>query len=654
MGISINGPSGIDTASLIDSLVQIERSRVVGVEKKISDYQVKIDAYSKFQSLVSDISSKASALSKEEGFNIFNTSSSNEDLISVKAGIGTVEGSYDLRVFQTAKAEKMISADGLITSQDADLSSFGVTPGEISIDGTSITIEGTDTIQDLRMKINNATDEGGNKLNVTASVLKISDSNFRLVLAAKDTGAAGVEYNDITGSTLQDLGIIQDASGAKGMSSQQIQSTGDIQAAFDALAVGEVIEYTGTDHNGNEVGNMFVKGSASTIDDLIGQVEKTFNGLATVAVDSVTGQLSITDKIGGSSRMGVASFSMGGVAQEFAVTEAGAAGGGVLSSGSNAFFSVDGINMESESNSASGFISGVTLDLHSVSVDQSVNVEIKRDIDGLTDKVEGLFNAFNSVVRYSKESTYRGDPNDDKNNDGKLAGDMTIRSMVGQLRRVFQQQFDLTGTKYPSLSMLGVKTNTGTGEMELDRDVFEEALQKDFDDVLKVFTTMGYSENSNVSLGRYTEETSSGSYVLEEVDASTMRIRRQSETTWHTSSARQGDVITFEDGPVNGLSLTAPVGMVTAGTSFTFSRGFAEQIKGVADQLTNGSEGLIALRQETLRGSIERAEDEVGRLESRVEKYRERLVKQFTAMEQVISSLQNQSANMANALGSYS
>ncbi|MFW6255097.1 MAG: flagellar filament capping protein FliD [Chitinivibrionales bacterium] len=324
-----------------------------------------------------------------------------------------------------------------------------------------------------------------------------------------------------------------------------------------------------------------------------------------------------------------------------------------MSNGSNAFFSVDGIAMESDKNSASGFISGVTLDFNAASMDETVKVEIERDIGGITDKVQELFDSYNSVVRFSKDSTYRGDPNDNKDQDGTLAGDSTVRSMVNQLGRVFHQQFDLVGSKYPSLSMLGIKTNTNTGEMEIDRDKFEEALENDFDDVMKVFTTVGYSENSNVSLGRYTEETQSGSYILEEVDANTMRIRLEGESTWYTSEARTGDVITFDDGPAKDLSITAVAGSLTEATSFTFSKGFAEQIKEIGDKLTDSDEGMIALRQKTMRDGIDRSEDRIMRLEDRVEKYRERLVKQFSAMEQAISSMQSQSSNMMNALGSY-
>ncbi len=111
----------------------------------------------------------------------------------------------------------MISADGKITSQTASLSSLGITVGKINVDGIDIDIDNNDSIQDLRMKINSATNTKGEKIGVSASVVKISDNNFRLVLGAKNTGSTGINYSDVTGSTLQDLGIIADAAGAKGM-----------------------------------------------------------------------------------------------------------------------------------------------------------------------------------------------------------------------------------------------------------------------------------------------------------------------------------------------------------------------------------------------------------------------------------------------------
>ncbi|HEX2956943.1 MAG TPA: flagellar cap protein FliD N-terminal domain-containing protein [Chitinispirillaceae bacterium] len=58
MGISVNGPSGIDSQYIIDSLVALEKNKVTSVQNQKKAYQVKIDAYSKFKTLVTDLKNK--------------------------------------------------------------------------------------------------------------------------------------------------------------------------------------------------------------------------------------------------------------------------------------------------------------------------------------------------------------------------------------------------------------------------------------------------------------------------------------------------------------------------------------------------------------------------------------------------------------------
>jgi flagellar capping protein FliD len=653
MGISINGPSGIDTAYIIDSLVELEYERVRVVEQRKDDYQRKIDAYSEFSSLISSIGTKAAGFGKEEDFNLFEINSSNEDVVTLRADLGSNEGRYDVEVFQLARAEKMVSADKLITDQHAALSTFGITTGEISINGTSLTVDGSDTIQDLRMKINNTTDANGDKLGVTASVLKVSDANYRLVLSSSDTGGAGAQYQDVTGSTLQGLGIIQDAAGSKGNQAQQLVSASDVRTAFEALAVGESVTFSGTDRFGNAVEGNYVKTASSTADHFAEYVGSVFSGMAN-ATFQADGTLSVTDQIEGTSQMSISSFSVGATAVSMSVAQTGAQGTGVLTTGADAFFSVDGLDMQSSSNSASGFISGVTLELQRASIGETVTVSMERDLGAITEKVKELLTSFNDLVKFVDRSTRYGDPEDENDKKGMLAGDMTARSILSQVRSVFQSQFDLFDTPYSTASMLGIKTSALTGELELDENKFKTALEQNFNDVVKMFTTIGYSDNQEVTVGRYTDRTQEGEYTIEEVDADHVRIQLSGDTTWYTSSARAGDVVTFSDGPAQGMSLTTPSGSIGTSSSVTFSRGLSGRINALTDKLTDKGEGMLYMRQETWRQSISSSDDRIARLERSIESYRERLVKQFSTMEQTMSAMQSQSANMMSALGFYS
>lgn len=182
--------------------------------------------------------------------------------------------------------------------------------GVISIGGVEITLGADDTLQDLRQKINSATDATGNRLGVTASVLKVADNNFRLVLSAKESGKEGVAYSDVTGSTLQDLGIIVDAAGDKGNTTQELTSDTDMLSAWNALANGKSIQFTGKDHTGKEVSATLVKRPGSAEVDFLSEITKAFHGMVDASFDTGSGALILTDKVVGSSQLAVSSMTI--------------------------------------------------------------------------------------------------------------------------------------------------------------------------------------------------------------------------------------------------------------------------------------------------------------------------------------------------------
>lgn len=653
MGISVNGPSGIDTASLIDQLVELEyTTKVTVVEEQKKAYQLKIDAYSKLKALLSDLGSAASSLSELSSFDLFTTTSTNEEIATITGGTGSVDATYDVQVFQLASNEKMVSADGIISDQNASLDSLGIGVGTISIDGVEIDIDTDDTIQDLRQKINSATDEDGNRIGVSASVLKITEDNYRLVLTSKESGSTGIAYRDISGTTLEDLGIILDAAGDKGTTSQELTSDSDIQTAWAGLAEGEAVQISGTDRDGNAINASVIKRPGMTEEEFLKEVSEVFHGMADVSFDG-TGSLVIADKIGGSSQLSIEELTVGAAVETVSITTFGNEGAGVLSVGRDSYFSVENIFMSSDSNSATGFVSGVTFDFHKVSVDEKVTVELERDNEAIKKKFQQMIDAYNALVRFSKSSTKVADPNDEDATSGNLAGDMTVRNIVSRFNSMFHQQFDDLNTVYTSFAMVGLETDTQSGELKIDGEMFDEAIADNFDEIVNLFISIGTSDNNDIVMGRSTSDTQAGVYILEEIDADHFRARLESDTAWYTSEARLGEIISFDEGPLTGLSLTAPAGSIGAGSAtFTLSKGISAIIDEEVDNLTKAQEGLVALRTESYQRSISQSEDRIERLKDRIENYRLRLVNQFSAMEQALSQMQSQSANMLSALGS--
>jgi flagellar hook-associated protein 2 len=651
MGISSGGiVSGIDTATIIDSLVEIEQAKVTKVEDSVEADNLKIDAFSTLKSKLTTVQTAIEDLSETSSFDLFETTTSDEDVVTVTGGEGSVDGQYDIGVYQLATNEKMISSDNKITSQTASLSSMGITVGTISVDGVDIIIDDDDTIQDLRSKINSATDSDGEKLGVTASVLNVSDTNFRLILSAKETGSEGIAYS---GSTLQDLGIITDADGSKGNVNQVVQSTDDFSTAFSNLSTNESIQYSGTDHSGNTVTSTFVKTSTNTIDDFLKQVEESYHGTVDATIDSTTGKLVIENKISGSSELSMNSLTINNTAHTVNVATVGAEGAGVLSTGKDSYFSIENILMSDSSNSVEGTITGVTFELKSLSTDP-VTVTLERDCEAVKEKIQTFIDAYNELLSYSKSVTSYADPDDEESTDGDLAGDSTVKSIVSQLSSQIKSAYNPSGSSgnYTTLTMFGLETDSSTGEFTLDSDTFEEGFDTNYDDLLNIFTTSGISANTSIALGRNTSDTKSGTYELEEIDSTHVRIKLAGSSEWYTSDERFGDVITFSDGPAKGLSITASEGTIGSSSTFTFSKGLGELLSDSIDNINDSNDGTIALRQSSLNNGIDRKEDRIDKLNAQVEAYRTRLTKQYSDMEQAMSTLQSQTQSIVDSLSS--
>ncbi len=657
MGISINGPSGIDTASLISQLTELEMQKVYSIQNQRKSVSKQLDAYSQFDTFLNDVSSAATKVDDREDFNMFNSSSSNADAVTISTSVGAQDGNYGVKVFQLAEREKLISKDGLITDSQTKLSDLGVTPGTFKINDVEITLDSEDSLEELRAKINSAKKDDGSSLGVTATVLKMADDNYRFVLTSDDTGSEGATYEDVTGESLQKLGIIKDAAGDKGLRKEKYTSSTNVRDSFGALLTDDKIAINGTDSNGDEVSVNYVKGDGDTISDFTKFVESAFNGAVSATVDAATGKLSIEDKNVGNSLFTVSTFEIDGVGgvgaptvDTFDSTATGYKGANVLSTGKDAYFSVDNINMVSDTNKASGFVKGVNFELKAVSHDKPVTVSIDRDFSGIATKVDALINSYNAISRYVDTSTKYGDSEEGEKS-GALVGDLTAKSIDSKLRSVFAESFDITGSNtYTSLAQIGVKTNTTTGRYELDRTKFQEALEDNFDEIVSIFVTEGYTNNSSVVFGTKSDDTQEGVYdLVEAADGTyTLSLQEGGDTAAYTAS-RQSDVLIFSDGPAKGMYLTAKAGSGDA--TVTFSKGLAGRLTELVDSMTESETGTLATRKTSMNRRISSYRDMEDAMKRRVDAYSNRLVKEFAAMEQTMSLLQSQSTAMMNQLG---
>jgi flagellar hook-associated protein 2 len=73
--------------------------------------------------------------------------------------------------------------------------------GDILINGVAVTISETDSLADVRNRINNA-NAGTDPTGVTASIVSYETNDYRLMLTSDDTGEDGIGLQNASSSDL--------------------------------------------------------------------------------------------------------------------------------------------------------------------------------------------------------------------------------------------------------------------------------------------------------------------------------------------------------------------------------------------------------------------------------------------------------------------
>lgn len=111
MAISVGGlVSGMDTESIVSQLLTIEQQPILQLQKKEAAYQVQLTAYGSLSSVLEGLKSASESLDTVSDLMDFSTTSSNTDLVTVSANGDATPGSYNLTVTQMAGVHKLKSS----------------------------------------------------------------------------------------------------------------------------------------------------------------------------------------------------------------------------------------------------------------------------------------------------------------------------------------------------------------------------------------------------------------------------------------------------------------------------------------------------------------------------------------------------------------
>jgi flagellar hook-associated protein 2 len=152
----------------------------------------------------------------------------------------------------------------------------------------------------------------------------------------------------------------------------------------------------------------------------------------------------------------------------------------------NAKYSIDGIAMESTSNTVTSAISGVTLKLTGTTeADKPSTLTVSTSADTLKSSVNSFISAYNALMTAINGQT-KTTTTGDSVTAATLTGDSTMRQLVSAVRN---ELVSSSGNGPMSmLSQMGINTVQTTGLLALDDTKWNKAVASNAADIAKVFT----------------------------------------------------------------------------------------------------------------------------------------------------------------------
>ncbi len=387
--------SGLDTNQIISDLMTIETQPLTRLEDKQSEVSEKRDTFTTMRSMLLDLQTAASGLKSASSFGTFSASSSDEEALVVSATTSASEGNYSVKILSLAQAETLSSNSFSSTSTDLGLS------GEIVLNTNSITIRATDSLIDIRNGIN-ALNDG-----VNASILKISDSDYRLILSSEDQGEEGFSLGNVGGGdALQQLGFVDDTASVRKVEDGNVLS---LELSSANSTIGSLL-----DISSEAAGTVTIRNKSVSIDlgnDTLSSIRDKINDLGvqgvSATIETVTNSSSTSYRLAIS---GTQEFEDdNNVLETIGILERGTGGTYAEFSSSTLYASSNGHGgWQTDSVSASeissntkltsmGAETGETITISGTDVDGSsvsgtINVSHSTSVSNILDQIESIFN----------------------------------------------------------------------------------------------------------------------------------------------------------------------------------------------------------------------------------------------------------------------
>ena len=315
--------------------------------------------------------------------------------------------------------------------------------------------------------------------------------------------------------------------------------------------------------------------------------------------------------------------------------------------GSDATITVDGISVNSATNTFDNVIAGVRLTATNLTGTSPVTVTSETDTTALTNAITTMVGGFNTMIQtINTEANF--DP--DKTKRGGLAGDTGAAALIRQLRSFTTQPIAGYDDKTRSFSELGISTNRD-GTLSLDANAFVKKLKADPTGVEAILASRRSTSDTSVKFGSASSATPTGVYTVATDGASNWSING-------TGGVLDSGLLTGSSGSkAAGLSVILSSDLTShASSGYTakiyYSKGLLERF---SDMLASVKDSNSALQSETTtaNASLKQLDTDQTKLDTKMTAVQQRYMTQFTAMQTFLNQSKDTQSSLTTFMTSW-
>ena len=312
---------------------------------------------------------------------------------------------------------------------------------------------------------------------------------------------------------------------------------------------------------------------------------------------------------------------------------------------SNAALTVDGISIARESNTIADLFEGYTLDL-TTTTSSTFRVSGALDTTTAYNQMQSFIDSLNSSRTKLNELTKTGSATTEA---GPLNNDPVAAAVVKKLRSLTNGALTGFGTSSLYLSNLGVRTNLD-GTLTLTKSSFENALATDASTFDAIFNSTASSDSDFLSVTKSSSaDITPGTYAW--TFDSSSSAATLGGTTLTTSTDSDGNTVYAPtSGDLLGVSVTPSQNVATA--NIFIGKSLIDTLSDYIDE-TIKSAGDLSNRKTQITSEVADLNLDSARLDERMEDIRTRYTKQFSAMEALVTSMNNTGEFLTNMMDAF-